>query len=92
MREKRIIPSEQDIRRNLQAVANAIAQQRLEGLEPSDALVADLTRAARGEISIHDIIENIAFRHSRAGGNPGVSTTGRCLKSLDSGSHGARPE
>ncbi|NOT57742.1 MAG: antitoxin VbhA family protein [Deltaproteobacteria bacterium] len=60
------MPSEQDIRRNMQVVGNAIAQQRLEGLEPSSALVADLERVARGEISIDHVIENIKqrFRHA----------------------------
>ena len=56
------MPSEQEIRRNMQAAGNAIAQQRLEGLEPSRALVADLERTARGEISIRQVIENIAQR------------------------------
>jgi hypothetical protein len=42
MRGKRIMLSEQDIRRNILDVENAIAQQRLEGLEPSGALIADL--------------------------------------------------
>ena len=48
-------------------VHNAVAQQRLEGLEPSGALVADLERAARGELSIREIIENIKhrFRHAK---------------------------
>jgi Antitoxin VbhA len=62
MRGKRIMPSEQDIRRNILDVENAIAQQRLEGLEPSGALIADLHRAAHGEISIRDVIENIKER------------------------------
>lgn len=56
------MPSEQDIRRNMQAVENVIAQQQLEGLEPSRALVADLERVARGEISIRHVIENIEQR------------------------------
>ena len=60
------MPSEQDIRRNLRAVDNAIAQQRLEGLEPSGVLIADLQRAARGELSLRHVIENIKqrFRHA----------------------------
>ncbi len=47
---------------NLWAVENAVAQQRLEGLEPSQAVVFDLERAARGEISINDVIANIGKR------------------------------
>lgn len=56
------MPNEQEIRRNMQAVGNAIAQQRLEGLEPSGALVADLESVARGEISIRQAVENIKQR------------------------------
>jgi hypothetical protein len=47
---------------NLWAVENAVAQQRLEGLEPSQAVVTDLERAARGEISVKDMIANIGKR------------------------------
>lgn len=47
---------------NLWAVENAVAQQRLEGLEPSRAVVSDLERAARGEISVNDVIANIGKR------------------------------
>lgn len=48
------------------AVDNAIAQQRLEGLEPSRAVVLDLERAARGEITIGDVIANINQRFRNA--------------------------
>ena len=60
------MPSEQDIRRNILDVENAIAHQRMEGLEPSDALVADLNRAAHGDSSICDVIENINERFQHA--------------------------
>lgn len=64
--EGEVMPNDQEISRNLRVVENAIAQQRLEGLEPSGALVADLERVARGEISVHDVIENINKRFTHA--------------------------
>ena len=54
--------SEQEIQRNMRAVAHAIAQQRLEGLTVSDATIADLHRAARGEIGTEQVIRNIHIR------------------------------
>jgi Antitoxin VbhA len=54
--------TEQDIRRNLRAVAHAIAQQELEGLKVTDSTVSDLNRAARGEIEVDEIIRNIHVR------------------------------
>ena len=44
------------------AVDNAIAQQRLEGLEPSLEVIADLRRAAHGEMAIPEVIANIKKR------------------------------
>lgn len=49
--------NEQDIHWNLKAVDNAIAQQRLEGLDVPLDVIADLKRAARGEIQIADGIQ-----------------------------------
>ncbi len=54
--------TEQEIQRNMRAVAHVIAQQELEGLTVSEATVADLHRAARGEIGTDEVIRNI---HSR---------------------------
>jgi hypothetical protein len=54
--------TEQDIRSNMRAVAHAIAQQELEGLKVSAATVADLLRAARGEIETDEVIRNIYRR------------------------------
>jgi hypothetical protein len=51
--------TEQDIQRNMRAVAHAIAQQRLEGLKVPASTVADLHRAARGEIDTDEVIANI---------------------------------
>lgn len=60
------MPSEQEISHNLRVVENAIAQQRLEGLEPSSVLVADLERAARGEIPVQEVIRNLHKRFPHA--------------------------
>lgn len=47
-----------EIRRNLRAVENAIAQQRIEGLEVPPDVIEQMKRAARGEIEIEDGIRN----------------------------------
>lgn len=54
--------TEQEIQRNMRAVAHAIAQQELEGLKVSDAAVEDMRRAARGEIRSDEVIRNIHAR------------------------------
>ena len=54
--------TEQDIQRNMRAVAHAIAQQELEGLTVTATTVADLHRAARGEIDTDEVIRNIYRR------------------------------
>ena len=54
--------TEQDLQRNMRAVAHAIAQQELEGLSVTPTTVADLHRAARGEIDTDEIIRNIYRR------------------------------
>jgi hypothetical protein len=46
----------------MRAVAHAIAQQELEGLKVPESTVADLRRAARGEIRTDDVIRNICRR------------------------------
>ena len=51
-----------DIRRNMRSVAHAIAQQELEGLKVPASTVADLHRAARGEIDTDEVIRNIYRR------------------------------
>ena len=54
--------TEHEIQRNLRAVAHSIAQHELEGLKVPDSTVADLHRAARGEIKTDDVIRNIYHR------------------------------
>lgn len=51
--------TEQEIQRNMQSVAHAVAQQELEGLKVPESTVADLKRAARGEIDTEEVIRNI---------------------------------
>jgi Antitoxin VbhA len=61
------MPSEQKIRQNLRAVENAIAQQRLEGLEVPPDVIEEIQRAARGEIEIEAGIRNTIrkFAHGK---------------------------
>lgn len=57
----------QRISRNLRAVENAIAQQRLEGLEVPPDVAEEMKRAARGEIDIEEGIRNtiLKFTHDK---------------------------
>jgi hypothetical protein len=48
------MPDEQQIRRSLKAVENAVAQQRLEGLEVPSDVIDNMRQAARGEMAIED--------------------------------------
>ncbi|ODA19767.1 hypothetical protein A9G00_33880 [Achromobacter xylosoxidans] len=41
---------------------NAVANQRLEGLEPDATTVAELERVVTGELTISDVIENVLAR------------------------------
>jgi Antitoxin VbhA len=54
--------TDQDIARNMRAVAHAIAQQELEGLTVPAATTNDLRRVARGEISSAEAIRNVYAR------------------------------
>jgi hypothetical protein len=54
--------TEQEVQRNMRAVAHAIAQQELEGLKVPESTMADLRRAARGEIDADEVIRNIYGR------------------------------
>jgi len=47
------------------AVANALANQRLEGLEPESKVVLDLQRFARGECDIKTVLKNFKARIAR---------------------------
>lgn len=50
--------NDQKISQNLKAVENAVAQQRLEGLEVPPDVIEEMKRAARGEIGIEEGIHN----------------------------------
>jgi hypothetical protein len=54
--------TEQEIQFNMRAVAHAMAQQELEGLEVPKFTIDDLRRAARGEIDTDEVIRNIYRR------------------------------
>jgi hypothetical protein len=54
--------TEQEVQRNMRAVAHAIAQQELEGLKVPESTVADLRRTALGEIGTDEVIRNICRR------------------------------
>jgi hypothetical protein len=58
--------TEQEIQRNMRAVAHAIGQQELEGLKVPESTIADLHRAARGEIDTDEVIRNIYQRFNHA--------------------------
>lgn len=47
------------------AVTNALANQRLEGLEPEAKVVLDLQRFARGECEINVVLNNFKARIAR---------------------------
>lgn len=55
-------PSEEEITLNMRAVAHAIAKQELEGLRVHESVVADLHRAARGDIDTEQIIRSVRHR------------------------------
>ncbi len=53
---------EQQIDYNLKAVANAVAQQSLEGLQVPFDVIEEMKKAARGEIKIEEGIRNTVRR------------------------------
>jgi hypothetical protein len=55
---------EQKIDQRLNAVENAVAQQRLEGLEVPPDVVEEMKRAARGEIEIEEGIRNTLRKYT----------------------------
>ncbi len=62
------VEDDPEIRRNLKAVENAVAQQRLEGLEVPPDVIEEMKRAVRGEIGIEEGIQNT--REKFAQGKP----------------------
>jgi hypothetical protein len=62
MKIQRKFMPEEITKKKLWAIENAIAQQRLEGVELPEAFISDLHRAARGEITMEDVRANIGKR------------------------------
>jgi hypothetical protein len=54
--------TDQDIARNMRAVAHAVAQQELEGLTVPASTANDLRRVAHGEIHVAEAIRNVYAR------------------------------
>lgn len=54
--------SAHNLKERRHAVANAVASQRLEGLEPDARTVADLVRASAGELSVEDVLRTLKDR------------------------------
>lgn len=50
-----------------EAVANAIATQRLEGLEVDAQTLADLDRVLRGELDLADVLRHLRERVAAGG-------------------------
>ena len=63
---------EQAVAERLAAVRDAVANQRLEGLEPDPAAIAALERAARGELAFDDALAAYLARVTRGGGGDEV--------------------
>ncbi|WP_445607653.1 antitoxin VbhA family protein, partial [Burkholderia multivorans] len=51
-----------DLKYRLEAVENAIATQRLEGLEPDPRTIAELEQVAAGKLDLADVIANLRRR------------------------------
>lgn len=47
------------------ALRDAVASQRLEGLEPSPTVIAALQRVAHGELTVDDVVAEIHARIAR---------------------------
>jgi hypothetical protein len=54
--------TEREIAERREIIQDAIAMQRLEGLEPDPQTMAELDRAARGEIEIADVLNTLRRR------------------------------
>ncbi|MDG9971594.1 antitoxin VbhA family protein [Achromobacter mucicolens] len=51
-----------DLKERRRAVVNAVASQRLEGLEPDSRTIAELDRVAEGTSSVSDLINTLRSR------------------------------
>ncbi|QEE08112.1 antitoxin [Bartonella kosoyi] len=57
--------SEDEIKRRRFAAKNALASQRLEGLEPDPKVVEQMERVIIGELEISDVIKDLMERIKR---------------------------
>ncbi|EJF91607.1 hypothetical protein ME9_01725 [Bartonella taylorii 8TBB] len=57
--------SEDEIKRRRFAAKNALASQRLEGLEPDQQVVSQMERVIIGELETSDVIKNLMERIKR---------------------------
>jgi hypothetical protein len=71
MNEESMKVTEQELAKRNLALENAIASQRLEGLEPDGQTIADLKCVVRGEFgmqeSLRRVKERVALGHFREG-------------------------
>ncbi|TQJ94709.1 antitoxin VbhA family protein [Achromobacter sp. SLBN-14] len=56
------MPTSYDLSERRRAVVNAVANQRLEGLEPDPRTIAELERVAQGTLSVSDVINTLRSR------------------------------
>ncbi len=54
--------SERELAERRAAIANAVATQRLEGLEPDPRTVAELEQVAAGEMDIAEVLRRLHVR------------------------------
>ncbi|SHI12481.1 antitoxin VbhA family protein [Pollutimonas bauzanensis] len=52
----------QELKRRHRAVTDAIASQRLEGLEVDSQTISELERAADGELSVEEVLRSVKAR------------------------------
>lgn len=57
--------SKREQKERKEIMLNALASERLEGLEPDAKAIADSERWGRGEVEIRDIIEDFTARVKR---------------------------
>lgn len=58
------MPTSFELKERHRAVDNAVASQRLEGLEPDSKTIAELQRVADGTLSISDLLNTLRSRIS----------------------------
>lgn len=54
--------TDREVEERRRQVSNAVASQRLEGIEPDEQTVEDLNRFASGELEIAEVIDRLKGR------------------------------